>query len=378
MTRVQPEIEAFARIKVIGIGGSGSNTVDHMIRSKVKGVDFIAVNTDAQDLHNSLAPKKIHIGKNLTKGLGAGMNPEIGKQAAEETKDEIQEAIKGSDMVFVSGGFGGGTATGAAPIIAKTARDQGILTIAVVTKPFLFEGSQRMRIAEDGLAELKEMVDAMIVIPNDKLLHLIQKETSFLSAFAMCDEVLRQAVEGISDLIILPGIINLDFADVKAILKNAGTALMGIGLSRGEKRAEEAARLAINCPLVETSIEGAHGVLFAVAGGENMTMMEIQEAARIVTESVDEYAKIIFGAFHDARLKKDELKITVVASGFPKDALPKTQNLFQGQSNPLVSNVKTQMRPKDSANPNNNSHEEEKAKEWESIPAFLRRGKKEE
>lgn len=378
MTRIQPEIEAFARIKVIGIGGSGSNTVDHMIRSKVKGVDFIAVNTDAQDLHNSLAPKKIHIGKNLTKGLGAGMNPEIGKQAAEETKDEIQEAIKGSDMVFVSGGFGGGTATGAAPIIAKTARDQGILTIAVVTKPFLFEGSQRMRIAEDGLAELKEMVDAMIVIPNDKLLHLIQKETSFLSAFAMCDEVLRQAVEGISDLIILPGIINLDFADVKAILKNAGTALMGIGLSKGEKRAEEAARLAINCPLVETSIEGAHGVLFAVAGGEDMTMMEIQEAAKIVTESVDEYAKIIFGAFHDARLKKNEMKITVVASGFPKDALPKTQNLFQGQSNPLVSNAKTQMRPKDSANPNNNSHEEEKAKEWESIPAFLRRGKKEE
>ncbi len=378
MTRIQPEIEAFARIKVIGIGGSGSNTVDHMIRSKVKGVDFIAVNTDAQDLHNSLAPKKIHIGKNLTKGLGAGMNPEIGKQAAEETKDEIQEAIKGSDMVFVSGGFGGGTATGAAPIIAKTARDQGILTVAVVTKPFLFEGSQRMRIAEDGLAELKEMVDAMIVIPNDKLLHLIQKETSFLSAFAMCDEVLRQAVEGISDLIILPGIINLDFADVKAILKNAGTALMGIGLSKGEKRAEEAARLAINCPLVETSIEGAHGVLFAVAGGEDMTMMEIQEAAKIVTESVDEYAKIIFGAFHDARLKKNEMKITVVASGFPKDALPKTQNLFQGQSNPLVSNVKTQMRPKDSANPNNNSHEEEKAKEWESIPAFLRRGKKEE
>lgn len=378
MTRIQPEIEAFARIKVIGIGGSGSNTVDHMIRSKVKGVDFIAVNTDAQDLHNSLAPKKIHIGKNLTKGLGAGMNPEIGKQAAEETKDEIQEAIKGSDMVFVSGGFGGGTATGAAPIIAKTARDQGILTVAVVTKPFLFEGSQRMRIAEDGLAELKEMVDAMIVIPNDKLLHLIQKETSFLSAFAMCDEVLRQAVEGISDLIILPGIINLDFADVKAILKNAGTALMGIGLSKGEKRAEEAARLAINCPLVETSIEGAHGVLFAVAGGEDMTMMEIQEAAKIVTESVDEYAKIIFGAFHDARLKKNEMKITVVASGFPKDALPKTQNLFQGQSNPLVSNAKTQMRPKDSANPNNNSHEEEKAKEWESIPAFLRRGKKEE
>ncbi len=378
MTRIQPDIEAFARIKVIGIGGSGSNTVDHMIRSKVKGVDFIAVNTDAQDLHNSLAPKKIHIGKNLTKGLGAGMNPEIGKQAAEETKDEIQEAIKGSDMVFVSGGFGGGTATGAAPIIAKTARDQGILTVAIVTKPFAFEGSQRMRIAEDGLAELKEMVDAMIVIPNDKLLHLIQKETSFLSAFAMCDEVLRQAVEGISDLIILPGIINLDFADVKAILKNAGTALMGIGLSKGEKRAEEAARLAISSPLVETSIDGARGILFAVAGGEDMTMMEIQEAAKIVTESVDEYAKIIFGAFRDNRLKKDELKITVVASGFPKDAPIKTQNLFQSQNNPFINNTKTQTRPKDAVNLNSNNQEEEKSKEWESIPAFLRRAKKDE
>lgn len=371
MSRIQPEVEAFARIKVLGVGGSGGNTVDHMIRSKVKGIDFIAINTDAQDLHHCLAPKKIHIGKNLTRGLGAGMNPEIGKQAAEETKDEIQEVVKGADMIFVACGFGGGTATGAAPIIAKTARDQGVLTIAVVTKPFAFEGAQRSKIAEEGLAELKESVDAMIVIPNDRLMQTIQKETSFLSAFAMCDEVLRQAVEGISDLITLPGIINVDFADVKAIMKNAGSALMGIGISKGDKRAEEAARIAINSPLLETSVDGARGILFAVAGGEDLTMFEIQEAAKVITESVDEYAKIIFGAFNDPRLKKNELKVTVVASGFPKDTpSSKNQNLFQNNS--FKSN-------KDGINKEATTlnHEEEKSKDWEAIPAFLRRSKKE-
>ncbi len=373
MTRINPEIEAFARIKVIGVGGSGCNSVSHMVRSKVKGVDFICANTDAQDLHHSLASKKIHIGKNLTKGLGAGMNPEVGKQAAEETKEDIQEALKGADMVFVTSGFGGGTGTGALPVIAKTAKEQGILTVAVVTKPFVFEGAQRSKIAEEGLAELKEAVDAMIVIPNDKILSIIQKDTSFMSAFAMCDEILKQAVEGISDLITLPGIINVDFADVKAIMRGAGSALMGIGTAQGEKRAEEAAKFAINSPLLDVSIDGAKGILFAIAGGQDMAMTEIQEAAKIITESVDEYAKIIFGAFYDERLKKNEIKITVVASGFPEEI-----NL--GKKKNIIQNPSLQTATKNSAGQNGkNGHQEsEEKKDWEAIPAFLRRSKKDD
>jgi cell division protein FtsZ len=361
--RIQPDIEAFARIKVIGIGGSGLNAVDHMIRSKVKGVEFIGINTDAQDLHHALAPKKIRIGKNLTKGLGAGMNPELGRQAAEETKDEIQEAVKGADMVFVSCGLGGGTGTGGAPIVAKTARDEGILTVGIVTKPFGFEGSHRMQIAEKGLMDLKDAVDALIVIPNDRLLGLIQKETTFASAFAICDEVLRQAVEGISDLITTPGIINVDFADVKAIMQNAGSALMGIGTAQGEKRAEEAALKAINSPLLELSIDGAKGVLFAISGGEDMTMFEIQEAANIITKSVDEYAKIIFGAMRDERLRKNELKVTVIASGFPDTCNGKNQSLFQNGNN--GNDVKLKIKGSSG----------EKTGDWESVPAFLRRKK---
>ncbi|MCF7835671.1 MAG: cell division protein FtsZ [Candidatus Marinimicrobia bacterium] len=379
MTRVQPEVEAFARIKVIGVGGSGSNTVDHMIKSKVKGVEFVCINTDAQDLHHSLAPKKIHIGKNLTRGLGAGMNPEIGKRAAEETKEEIQEAIKGADMIFVTGGFGGGTATGAVPTIARTAKENGTLTIAVLTRPFAFEGAQRTRIAEDGINELKDAVDAMIVIPNDRLMGVIQKDTSFVSAFATCDEVLRQAVEGISDLITLPGIINVDFADVKAVMKDAGSALMGIGTAQGEKRAEEAARAAINSPLLDVSIDGAKGVLFAIAGGQDLAMTEIQEAAKIITDSVDDYAKIIFGAFHDDRLKKNEIKVTVVASGFPEGRQerntppPIKTDIFQSLGS-------KESKPKDEIKNNNGQKEDdsEKSKDWEAIPAFLRRNKKEE
>lgn len=371
MTRIKPEVEAFARIKVIGVGGSGSNTNDHMVRAKVKGVEFISMNTDAQDLHNSLAPKKIHIGKNLTHGLGTGMNPEIGKQAAEETKEEIQEAIKGADMVFVTSGFGGGTGTGAVPIIAKIAKEQGALTVAVITKPFAFEGAQRAKIAEEGLLELKDAVDAMIVIPNDRLLDVIQKETSFISAFATCDEVLRQAVEGISDLITLPGIINVDFADVKAIMKNAGSALMGIGTAQGDKRAQEAAASAINSPLLDVSIDGAKGILFAIGGGKDMTMAEIQEAARIITESVDEYAKIIFGAFYDERLKKNEIKVTVVASGFPDEAILKPSvTLFQDNN---LNEKNTEKNKKEDEKTG-----KEKPKDWEAIPAFLRRSKKEE
>ncbi len=316
MPKVNPEVEAFARIKVVGAGGSGGNAVNHMVRSKVHGVEFIAINTDAQDLHKSLATKKIHIGKNLTRGLGTGMNPELGKRAAEETKEEIQEALKGADMVFIAGGMGGGTGTGCSPVVARTAREQGALTIAVVTKPFFFEGAQRMRLADKGLDALQEEVDAIIVIPNDKLLNT-DKETTILSAFAKCDDILRQAVEGISDLITTPGLINVDFADIKAIMADAGTALMGIGVASGENRAAEAARIAINSPLLDVSINGARGVLFAIAGGQELTMHEIQEAAKVITESVDQNARVIFGAIIDDKLRKGELKITVIASGFP-------------------------------------------------------------
>jgi cell division protein FtsZ len=324
MAKISPEIEAFARIKVIGIGGAGKNAVNHMINSKVKGVEFIVMNTDSQDLHHSLASKKVHIGKNLTRGLGAGMNPDIGKRAAEETKEEIQSVIKGADMVFTTAGMGGGTGTGGVSVVARTAKELGILTVAVVTKPFFFEGAQRMRIAEQGLEDLRREVDAMVVIPNDRLLGLVQKETTLGNAFSMSDEILRQAVEGISDLITTPGIINVDFADIRAIMENAGPALMGIGTASGEKRATEAARLAINSPLLDISINGARGILFAVAGGEEMTMFEIQEAAKVVTESIDKDAKVIFGAIKDDKLKKNEIKVTVIATGFPTDFIPRT------------------------------------------------------
>ena len=257
MPNITPEIEAFARIKVIGVGGSGKNAVNHMITSKVKGVDFITVNTDAQELHHSLAKKRIHIGKNLTRGLGTGMNPETGKRAVEETKEEVQETLKGADMVFVACGLGGGTGSGASPVVARTAKELGALTVAVVTKPFFFEGQQRSKVAETALEELRKEVDAIIVIPNDRLLSTIDKNTTVRNAFAICDEVLRQAVEGISDLITTPGIINIDFADIRTVMENAGSALMGIGMATGENRAIEAAKLAINSPLLDVSIHGS-------------------------------------------------------------------------------------------------------------------------
>ena len=328
MPKVNQVIETFARIMVIGVGGSGKNAINHMISSKVKGVSFICMNTDTQDLHHSLAEKKIHIGKNLTKGLGAGMDPEIGKKAAEETKSEIQDVIKGADMIFIACGMGGGTGTGASPIVARAAKEQGILTIGVVTKPFFFEGNHRMRLAEQGISELAKEVDAIIIIPNDKLLQLADANTNFKSAFANADEVLRQAVEGISDLITTPGIINVDFADIKAVMSNAGSALMGIGSASGEKRAEKAALGAINSPLLEVSIHGAKGVLFAISGGDDLTIHEIQEAAKIITESIDKDAKVIFGTIHDDKLKKGEIKVTVIATSFPSDMPRKT--LFAG------------------------------------------------
>ncbi|MHB8651533.1 MAG: cell division protein FtsZ [Minisyncoccota bacterium] len=399
MPKVEPEIEAFARIKVFGVGGSGNNAVNHMIASKVKGVEFIAVNTDAQHLLHSLAKKKIHLGKNLTKGLGAGMNPDVGRKAAEETKAEIQECIKGADMVFIACGMGGGTGTGAAPIVARTAREEGALTVAVVTKPFLFEGAQRSRIADEGLDELRKEVDALIMIPNDRLLGVVEKETTFKSAFAMCDEILRNAVEGISDLITMPGIINVDFADIKAVMANTGSALMGIGYGSGDTRARDAAMAAINSPLLDISISGAHGVLFAIAGGDDLGMLEVQEAAKIITESIDTDAKVIFGAIKDDRLKKNELKITVIATGFPenirKGSSPQTELI---RSTPPSSDVKkpeerreihhsippsqeTPTTPQPAAVQKQKIVIEDDSlldagDDWNAVPAFLRRGKK--
>lgn len=396
--KVSPEVEAFARIKVVGVGGSGKNAINHMINSKVKGVEFIVVNTDAQDLEHSQAKKKIHIGKNLTRGLGTGMNSELGKRAAEETKEEIQEALKGADMVFVAGGEGGGTYTGAAPVVARTARDLGALTIAVATRPFSFEGAQRSRIAGEGISELKDQVDALITIPNDNLFGVIEKETTVRHAFAVSDEVLRQAVEGISDLITSPGIINVDFADIRAILGNAGTALMGIGKASSENRASEAAKMAINSPLLDISITGAKGVLFSVAGGEDLAMSEIQEAANIITESVDKDAKIIFGTALDTNLKKGEVKVTVIASGFDRDQAgagslfglgvqPEEKEEEKGSIFHSFSSSKDEEN-EDEKDVGIKEKEEEKPKvstrkasieddddDWSAVPAFLRRKK---
>jgi len=319
--RIEPEIETFARIRVVGVGGSGKNAINHMIESKVRGVEFIAVNADAQDLHRSLAKRKIHIGKNLTRGLGTGMNPDLGKRAAEETRQEIQEALSGSDMVFITCGLGGGTGTGASAIIAKIAKEVGALVIAVVTKPFSFEGAQRRDIAEHGLAELKKEVDAFIVIPNDKLLAIVDKNTSAKNAFAMCDEILRQAVEGVSDIITTPGDINTDFNDIKAIMEGAGPALMGIGVAEGDDRAKEAAHQAVNSPLLDVSISGAKGILFVVAGADDLGIMEVQEAAKVISESIDKSAKVIFGIMRDEKLKKGHIRIIVIATGFPDNLI---------------------------------------------------------
>ena len=380
MPKLEPDIEAFARIKVIGVGGAGGNAINHMINSKVRGVEFIAMNTDVQDLHKNLAKKRIHLGKNLTKGLGAGMNPEIGKRAAEETKSEVQDMVKGADMVFIAAGMGGGTGTGGSPIVARVAKEVGALTVAVVTKPFFFEGARRMQIAETGLEELRTEVDALIVIPNDRLLGIIQKEVTAVSAFAMSDEILRQAVEGISDLIITPGIINVDFADARAIMSNAGSALIGIGRASGEKRAEEAARAAINSPLLDISINGARGVLFAIAGGTDLTMHEITEAAKIITETVDKEAKIIVGAINDPKLGKGELVVTVIACGFPENAhgkplfsngQMKTKVTLQGTKDEVLGALGKQSTTNGNGNGASLSDDND---DWNAaVPAFLRR-----
>ena len=312
---LRSDIENFALIKVVGVGGGGSNAVNRMIRAELMGVEFISVNTDAQALLLSDAPHKIRVGDKITKGLGAGADPSVGRKAAEEDSEKLYEALKEADMVFVTAGMGGGTGTGGAPIIAEIAKDIGALTVAVVTKPFQFEGAKRRLLAEQGIQELVDKVDTLIVIPNDRLLQVVEKKTSMVDAFRIVDDVLRQGVQGISDLITVPGLINLDFADVKTIMTNAGSALMGIGHGSGETRASDAARQAIMSPLLEQSIDGARGVLFTITGGPDLTLFEVNEAAEIIHDAADPEANIIFGAVIDDRMAGD-VKISVIATGF--------------------------------------------------------------
>jgi len=304
------------KIKVVGVGGAGSNAVFRMMKSKIPGVDLIAINTDFQDLKKSQAHFKLRIGRKLTQGLGAGMNPEIGKLAAEEQREEITEILKGSDMVFVTAGLGGGTGTGASPVVAEISKSLGALTLAIVTKPFSFEGNQRMDIAKKGLERLKEKVDSLISISNNRLLATLSPDISLSKAFWFGDEILRQAVRAISDLVLVPGIINVDFASLKTVLKNSGTALFGIAKAQGEKRAETAALAALNSPLLDQSCQGAKGILFNVSGGEDLTLVEIEEIAKIFTKEINPQAKVIFGAVEDKKLKKGEIKVALVATGF--------------------------------------------------------------
>lgn len=307
--------QQFASIKVIGVGGGGTNAVNRMIEAGLQGVEFIAINTDGQALLRSKADVRLRIGDQLTKGLGAGANPEIGRQAAEESREEIKSVLENADMVFITAGMGGGTGTGAAPIIAQMAKEAGALTVGVVTKPFNFEGKVRMAQAEEGVKALEERVDTLITIPNERLFQIVDKKTSFIEAFRFADDVLRQGVQGISDLITITGLINVDFADVKTIMNNAGSALMGIGVARGDNRAAEAAKTAVSSPLLETSIAGAKGILLNVTGSSDLGLFEINEAASIITEAADPDANIIFGAVIDDK-QGDEIRITVIATGF--------------------------------------------------------------
>ena len=358
-------MDGAATIKVIGVGGAGNNAINRMIDSGIKGVEFLAVNTDRQALQLSKAGTKIQIGEKITRGLGAGANPDIGSQAAEESKAEIAEALKGADMVFVTAGMGGGTGTGAAPIVAATARELGILTIGVVTKPFTFEGKKRLTQAERGITNLKDKVDTLVVIPNDKLLQIIDRKTSIVEAFKMADDVLRQGVQGISDLIAIEGLVNLDFADVKTIMLNRGMAHMGIGRASGENRAEDAAKQAIQSPLLETSIEGARGVIINITGGSDLGLQEINTAAELVQRSVDPEANIIWGSVIDESLG-DEIVITVIATGFESDAPLSSigvENLVSKAWDKKVNSIPS------SSESNNSSSDLD-------IPSFLRNKKK--
>ncbi len=369
-------IETFATIKVAGIGGSGCNAVNRMISAKVKGIEFIAINTDAQDLKFSDAQVKVQIGKETTRGLGAGADTEMGRRSVEEDKDEVYEVLKGADMVFVTCGMGGGTGTGAAPIVASISKELGALTVAVVTKPFSFEGLRRKKVAELGIEELRDKVDTLITIPNDRLLQVIDKKTSLRDAFGVVDDILRQGVQGISDLITLHGIINVDFADVRTIMQDTGSALMGIGRASGDNRAIEAARAAIDSPLLELSVEGAKGILFNITGGPDMGMYEIDEAAKAITEASDPDANIIFGSLVDEAMQ-GEIKITVIATGFETEIAKKSKLPTLGSDKPFKSQPDT-LRP---INPEPEEEPEEKfdfsstdePEEELDVPAFIRR-----
>jgi len=383
---IKPEVETFAKIKVIGVGGSGGSAITRMINSKIRGVEFVAVNTDAQALHHNQASLKVHIGKETTRGLGAGMDPELGRKAAEEDQEELEKAIAGADMVFITCGLGGGTGTGASPVIAEIAKKNGALTVAVVTKPFTFEGAQRKFIADQGLEDLADRVDTIITIPNDRLLQIIDKKTSLMDAFAVVDEVLRQGVQGISEIITVPGLINVDFADVKTIMNEAGSALMGIGRGSGENRAVEAAKAAINSPLLEMSIDGAKGILFTIAGGNDLGMYEVNEAASVITQSADPNAKVIFGAVVDENLE-DEVKVTVIATGFTGQTRKKSTDGVSSKEELVISSNKTDKKEVEEepltpsrkyARPilqGKKTAEQKKSEEEEEleIPAFIRK-----
>lgn len=381
MLEFDSNLETLATIKVIGVGGGGNNAVNRMIEHGVQGVEFISVNTDAQALNLSKAEIKMQIGGKLTRGLGAGANPEVGKKAAEESKEQIEEALKGADMVFVTAGMGGGTGTGAAPVIAQIAKDLGALTVGVVTRPFTFEGRKRSTQAQGGIGAMKESVDTLIVIPNDRLLEIVDKSTPMLEAFREADNVLRQGVQGISDLIAVPGLINLDFADVKTIMSNKGSALMGIGISSGENRATEAAKKAISSPLLETSIDGAQGVLMNITGGTNLSLFEVQEAADIVASASDQEVNMIFGSVINENFK-DEIVVTVIATGFndTEEIKPVSSRPSFGQTRPSsptsTSGVKREVKREEHVEqqqqqqqPVRNSNQAEEALD---IPTFLR------
>src|SRR3989441_2641399 len=372
---LRSDIENFALIKVVGVGGGGANAVNRMIRAELMGVEFIAVNTDAQALLLSDAPHKLRIGDKITKGLGAGADPSIGRKAAEDDSEKLYEALKEADMVFVTAGMGGGTGTGAAPIIAEIAKDVGALTVAVVTKPFSFEGAKRRLIAEQGIAELVDKVDTLITIPNDRLLQVVEKRTSMVDAFRIVDDVLRQGVQGISDLITVPGLINLDFADVKTIMTSAGSALMGIGHGEGETRAAEAARQAIMSPRLEQSIDGARGVLFSITGGPDLTLFEVNEAPEIIHAAADPEANIIFGAVIDERMG-GEVKISVIATGFDQARpLRKLEQPIYKRQAPSVEQRSAAMAAPLAAAPVVPKAEEHKkyAADDLEVPSFLRR-----
>ncbi|WP_018921335.1 cell division protein FtsZ [Salsuginibacillus kocurii] len=378
MLEFEMDMDQMAQIKVIGVGGGGSNAVNRMIENGLQGVEFIAVNTDAQALQLSEAETKLQLGGKLTRGLGAGADPEIGKKAAEESKEQLEEALTGADMVFITAGMGGGTGTGAAPVIAEVAKEIGALTVGVVTRPFTFEGRKRSTQAMNGTGSLKEKVDTLIVIPNDRLLEIVDKNTPMLEAFREADNVLRQGVQGISDLIAVPGLINLDFADVKTIMMDKGSALMGIGIATGENRAAEAAKKAISSPLLETSVDGAQGVLMNITGGSNLSLFEVHEAAEIVSEESDPEVNMIFGSVINEELK-DEIVVTVIATGFEENeqesapAQKRAATTQASQKRPSLSSS-SQPSPSRKEEPVNEQPRQEgqEANDTLDIPTFLR------